>query len=148
LYYDLEYENCYVESMVKANAIGVTMTRKIKRIGCSNIKDLVEQSKIEIVDADTIIEMSTFVAKGSSYEASDNNHDDLMMNLVLFGWFSTNPFFNEMTDINVKDMIYAEQIKMIEEDLVPFGVVDDGHEPEYIYEGGDMWKVDDEGSLY
>jgi len=71
-----------------------------------------------------------------------------MMNLVLFGWFSTNPFFNEMTDINVKDMIYAEQIKMIEEDLVPFGVVDDGHEPEYIYEGGDMWKVDDEGSLY
>lgn len=148
LYYDLEYENCYVESMVKANAIGVTMTRKIKRIGCSNIKDLVEQFKIEIVDADTIIEMSTFVAKGSSYEASDNNHDDLMMNLVLFGWFSTNPFFNEMTDINVKDMIYAEQIKMIEEDLVPFGVVDDGHEPEYIYEGGDMWKVDDEGSLY
>jgi len=148
LYYDLEYENCYVESMVKANAIGVTMTRKIKRIGCSNIKDLVEQSKIDIVDADTIIEMSTFVAKGSSYEASDNNHDDLMMNLVLFGWFSTNPFFNEMTDINVKDMIYAEQIKMIEEDLVPFGVVDDGHEPEYIYEGGDMWKVDDEGSLY
>ena len=148
LYYDLEYENCYVESMVKANAIGVTMTRKIKRIGCSNIKDLVEQFKIEIVDADTIIEMSTFVAKGSSYEASDNNHDDLMMNLVLFGWFSTNPFFNEMTDINVKDMIYAEQIKMIEEDMVPFGVVDDGREPEYIYEGGDMWKVDDEGSLY
>jgi hypothetical protein len=53
-----------------------------------------------------------------------------------------------MTDINVKDMIYAEQIKMIEEDLVPFGVVNDGREPEYVYEGGDMWKVDDEGSLY
>ena len=60
LHYDLEYENVYVESMIKANAIGVTMTRKIKRIGCSNIKDIIEQGKLEIVDNETIIEMSTF----------------------------------------------------------------------------------------
>jgi hypothetical protein len=41
LYYDLEYEHVFVESMIKANSVGVTMTRKVKRIGCSNIKDLV-----------------------------------------------------------------------------------------------------------
>ena len=148
LYHDLEYENMYQESFVKADAIGVTMTRKVKRIGCSNIKDLVESNKVDIVDADTIIEMSTFVAKGSSYEASDNNHDDLMMNLVLFGWFSTNPYFNEMTDINIKDMIYAEQVRMIEEDLVPFGFIEDNKEDDYIVEGGDVWTVDKEGGLY
>jgi hypothetical protein len=146
LYYDLEYENVFVESMIKANSIGVTMTRKVKRIGCSNIKDLVEQNKINIVDQDTIIEMSTFVAKGASYEASDNNHDDLMMNLVLFGWFAVTPFFGEMTDIDTKSMLYAEQQKLIEDDLVPFGVFDDGvdDEPETERVGGDTWFVQKE----
>ena len=143
LYYDLEYENVFVESMIKANSIGVTMTRKVKRIGCSNIKDLVEQSQITIVDQETIIEMSTFVSKGSSYEASDGNHDDLMMNLVMFGWFAATPFFGEMTDIDMKSMMYAEQQRMIEDDVVPFGVFDDGviEEVESIREGGDTWFV-------
>ena len=141
LYYDLEYEHVFVESMIKANSVGVTMTRKVKRIGCSNIKDLVEQSQIAIVDQDTIIEMSTFVSKGSSYEASDGNHDDLMMNLVMFGWFACTPFFGEMTDVDMKTMMYAEQQRMIEDDVVPFGFHEDGVEEEDkpVREGGDVW---------
>ena len=126
LYYDLEYENVFVESAVKANSIGVNMNRKVKRIGCSTIKDLIEQDKIHIVDDNTIIEISTFVSKGSSYEASDGNHDDLMMNLVLFGWFTTTSFFNNMTDVNIRQMLYDERIRQIEDDLPPFGLVDDG----------------------
>jgi hypothetical protein len=125
LYYDLEYENVYVESYTKANAIGVTMTRKTKRIGCSNIKDIVEQNKLEIVDQETIIEMSTFVVKGNSYQASASNHDDLMMNLVMFGWFSTTMFFKEISDVDMKSMLYAEKVKQIEDDLLPFGVIND-----------------------
>jgi hypothetical protein len=139
LYYDLEYENVFVESMVKANAIGVTMNKKVKRIGCSTIKDLIEEHRLEIVDAETIIEMSTFVAKGTSYEASDNNHDDLMMNLVLFGWYTTTPFFAETTDINIKEMMYLEQVRQMEDELVPFGIIDSGNEPEYEVSGGDVW---------
>tara|TARA_R110000744_G_scaffold163852_3_gene280883 strand:+ start:2255 stop:3853 length:1599 start_codon:yes stop_codon:yes gene_type:complete len=144
LYYDLEYENVFVESYVKANSVGVNMTKKVKRIGCSNIKDLVEQTKLEIVDQDTIIEMSTFVGKGTSYEASDGNHDDLMMNLVLFGWFAATPFFTEMTDIDVKSMLYADQARMIEDDMIPFGFVDTGIEEEEVREvvGGDVWITD------
>ena len=72
LYYDLEYENVFVESMIKANAIGVTMTAKTKRIGCSNIRDIMAQHKLIIKDEETIREMSTFVAKGSSYQADHN----------------------------------------------------------------------------
>ena len=139
LYYELEYENVFVESMIKANSIGVTMNKKVKRIGCSTIKDLIEEHKLEVVDAETIIEMSTFVAKGTSYEASDNNHDDLMMNLVLFGWYSTTPFFAETTDIDIKSMMYQEQVRQMEDELVPFGVIDDGNEPEYEVQGGDVW---------
>ena len=148
LYYDLEYENVFVESMVKKNTIGVEMTRKVKRIGCSNIKDLVEQDKIDIVDGDTIIEFSTFVSKGNSYEASDGNHDDLVMNFVLFGWFASTNLFGDMTDVNLKQMMYEENLKQIEDELVPFGAVDDGQEPESEVFGGDRWHIDTETELY
>jgi hypothetical protein len=123
LYYELEYENVFVESAVKANSLGVTMTRKVKRIGCSTLKDLIEENKLDIVDEDTIIELSSFEARGSSYEASQGNHDDLVMNLVLFSWFTTNPFFSELTNIDVRQLIHSENIKMIEDAVVPFGFI-------------------------
>ena len=149
LYYDLEYENVYVESAVKANAIGVTMTKKVKRIGCSNLKDFVENFKLEVVDADTIMELSTFVAKGTSYEAEGTNHDDLVMNLVLFGWFATTHFFAEMTDINIKSMIYSDQMKALEEELTPVGFMpSDQEEKEEVSLDGDVWTIGHRTDLY
>ena len=145
LYYDLEYENVFVESVVKSNSIGVTMTRKVKRIGCSNIKDMIEQHKLIINDPETIIELSTFEAKGSSYQASSGNHDDLVMNLVLFGWFSTNTFFAELTDINMKSLLYSEKIRAMEEEIVPVGFFEDGREDKYEREGGVVWETVDTG---
>lgn len=144
LYYDLEYENLFVESQVKANAIGATMTRRVKRMGCSNIKDLIEQGKLEIVDANTLIEMGTFVAKGSSYEASSNNHDDLMMNLVMFGWFVSTDIFNGLTDINMKNMLYQEQLQAIQDDMLPFGIITSYEDNTSKYEkdsDGLVWEV-------
>jgi hypothetical protein len=126
LYHDLEYENVHVESAVKANAIGVEMTRKVKRLGCSSIKDLLEENKLDIIDEETILEISTFVSKGQSYEAADGNHDDLMMNLVMFGYFVSTQMFSDMTDINLKQMMFEQQMRQIEDDIVPFGFIDDG----------------------
>ena len=125
LYYDLEYENVHVESAIKANAIGIEINRKVKRLGCSGIKDLLESNKIHICDENTILEISTFVSKGTSYEASEGNHDDLMMNLVMFGYFIGGQAFADMTDINVKQMMFEQQMKQIEDDLPPFGFIDD-----------------------
>ena len=147
LYYDFEYENLHTESSVKANALGVEMNRKIKRLGCSGIKDIIEEKKLEIVDEHTILEISTFVSKGQSYEASDGNHDDLMMNLVMFGYFATSSFFGELTDINIKQMMFEQRMKEIEEDVLPFGFIDDGSEyiqqQEYQQEGvEERWATD------
>ena len=125
LYHDLEYENVHVESTVKANAIGIEINRKTKRLGCSAIKDILENNKLKIVDENTILEISTFVARGQSYQASDGNHDDLMMNLVMFGYFTSTQYFGDMTNINLKDMIFRKQMKEIEDDIVPFGFIDD-----------------------
>jgi|TARA_B110000881_G_scaffold90274_1_gene79239 hypothetical protein len=121
LYYDLEYENVFVESMIKANAIGVTMTAKTKRIGCSNIRDIMQQKKLHIKDEETIREMSTFVAKGSSYQADHNSHDDLMMNLVMFGWFTSTSFFAESTDVDMKHMLYKDKVAQMMDEVIPVG---------------------------
>ena len=126
LYHDLEYENMHVESAVKANALGVEMNKKIKRIGCSGFKDLVESRKIKIIDEQTILEMSTFEARGQSFEASDGNHDDLVMNFVMFGYFAMSNHFMDMTDINLKEYMFKQKIQEIENDIVPFGFIDDG----------------------
>ena len=128
LYQDLEYENMFLESVVKSDSIGVTMTRKVKRIGCSSIKDILENNKLQVVDEDTILEISTFVAKGVSYEASDGNHDDLMMNLVLFGYFVSTQSFGDNFDMNIKNLLFEERMAQIEEDLPPFGIIDDGRD--------------------
>jgi len=144
LYYELEYENVFVESSIKANSIGVNMTRKIKRIGCSNLKDLIEEGQLLIRDSNTIVELSTFTAHGQSFAASDGNHDDLVMNLVLFGWFATTQLFAEFTDIDVRKMIYQEQMKMIEDDMVPFGEIDDGLDSRIEVIDGDVWTTGDD----
>ena len=126
LYQDLEYENVHMESAVRSDRIGIEMNRKVKRIGCSSIKDLLEEKKIDIIDEQTISEISTFVSKGQSYEASDGNHDDLMMNLVMFGFFISTGYFADMTDINLKQMMFEAKMKEIENDVPPFGHIDDG----------------------
>ena len=142
LYHDLEYENMHVESAIKANALGIEITRKTKRLGCSAIKDILESNKINIVDEQTILEISTFEARGQSYEASDGNHDDLMMNLVMFGYFVSTQFFADMTDINIKKMLFNQKMKAIEDDVLPFGIIDDG--TDYINQierSDDPWQI-------
>lgn len=139
LYLDLEYENMHVESISK-NRMGIEITRKTKRLGCSGIKDLLEAGKLEVCDENTILEISTFVSKGTSYEASDGNHDDLMMNLVMFGYFATGNYFAELTDINIKQMLFQQRMEEIENDMVPFGWHDDASDAIDQYETEEHMK--------
>jgi hypothetical protein len=131
----------FVESSVKANAIGATMTRRVKRIGCSTIKDLIEQGKLHIQDANTIIEMSTFVSVGSSFMAKAPNHDDLMMNLVMFAWFTSTDIFRSLTDIDMKDMLYRERLAAIQDDMLPVGFLGEKSEEH-------KYTKDSEGNLW
>jgi len=126
LYYEFEYENMHVSSAIKASGLGIEITRKSKRLGCSSIKDILEHNKLIIHDEKTILEISTFEARGQSYEAASGNHDDLMMNLVMFGYFVSTQFFGDMTDINLKQMLFEQKMQDIDDDIVPFGIIDDG----------------------
>tara|TARA_X000001036_G_C20544164_1_gene751607 strand:- start:143 stop:1093 length:951 start_codon:yes stop_codon:yes gene_type:complete len=149
LHYDIEYPNVFMESTVKSTGIGVTMTRKVKQIGCSTLKELMEENKLRVIDKFTISELVTFVAKGQSFEADGSNHDDLVMNLVLFAWFVTTPYFQSLTDLELKKLLYDEQQQMIDDDMVPFGIIDDGSDiPESYKEGGDVWTVVEDVNIY
>ena len=123
LYYDLEYEEMYLSSIVKREGIGVTMDKKVKALGCSHLKDLVEQHQLIVHDKDTILEMATFVAKGKSYEADDGCHDDMVMGLVVFGWYAGTNMFDELFDENLKFLLFQQRMAAIEADLPPFGII-------------------------
>ena len=85
--------------------------------------------------------MTTFIGKSTSWEADDGAHDDLVMGCVLFSWLVQQRYFKELTDQDIREKMFAEQMKMIEEELVPFGFIEDGQDEDTTIPGDDnIWK--------
>jgi hypothetical protein len=161
LHYDLEYENIF-HATINGRAgqqlgggfgggtqIGVRTTKEVKRKGCSNLKDLIESDKLLIHDLDTISELTTFVAHGQSYQAEEGCHDDLVMTLVLFGWMIEQRYYKEVTDMDLREKLYAEQLAQMEESVMPFGFIDNGilEEDTTITMGGEQWVINKDFSI-
>jgi len=141
LHYDLEYSETINESGVK-DKLGMKMTKKVKAIGCSNLKDLIENDKLIINDLETISELAQFIVKGTSWAAEPGATDDLVMGLVMFAWYSTQMNFKELNDIDLRISLMADKIKQIEDDIAPFGFIDNGEdEVEYVREDGEVWAI-------
>ena len=139
LHYDLEYENIIMSQMRGRSGqvigsgfgegksdLGVRTTKAVKKIGCSNLKALIESDKLLVEDFDIIVELSNFVQKGASYEADEAATDDLVMCLVLFSWLANQPYFKELTDEDVRHRLFDSQRNAIEQDMSPFGFIDNG----------------------
>jgi len=160
LNFDLEYENMLMCSMRgragqivgtgfsgKKTQLGVKMSSTTKKVGCSNLKTLIEDDKLIITDYDTISELTTFIQRKQSFEAEEGCNDDLAMCLVIFSWLVAQDYFKEMTDQDVRKRIYEEQRNQIEQDMSPFGFVSDGLDAleGELDKNGDVWKVDEYG---
>ena len=157
--FDLEYENLLMAAMRgragqqlgqgfsgKKTQLGVKMSTAVKQVGCSNLKALIEEDKLIIPDYDTIAELTTFIVKGQSFAAEDGCNDDLAMCLVIFGWMAMQEYFKQMHDNDVRQRIYDDQRENIEQDMAPFGFVDDGLGEEYYADAqGDVWQVAEYG---
>jgi len=157
LHHELEYENI-LSTSVKGRSgqqigsgfgsrvqMGVRTTKQVKRIGCSNLKTLVENDQLLVNDFDIIQELNSFVSKGNSYEAEAGQHDDLVMTLVLFAWLSSQKYFKEMTDHDVRARLQEMNSDMIDEELTPFGIIDDGtdYDDSFVDNDGTRWSGDD-----
>jgi hypothetical protein len=138
LHHELEYENL-VKIQIKPRQgqqmsfghtkkiqFGVKTSVTTKRIGCSNLKTLIESDKLLIMDSDTIMELMTFVATRESFAAEEGSHDDLAMTLVLFAWFIAQRNFRESLNGDIRTVLQKEQLNISQDDLVPFGIIDDG----------------------
>ena len=87
-------------------------------------------------------ELTTFSAKKTSYEAEEGHNDDLVMCLVIFSWLTQQRYFKELTDIDLREKLYGDKMKEIEQDLVPFGFIEDGLEDESIVDNeGQRWLI-------
>ena len=156
LQFDMEYDNLVMASMRgRAGQImgggfsggkaqlGVRTTKAVKKIGCSNLKQLLESDKIIVEDFDCINELSTFIVKGSSFEADDGCNDDLVACMFIFCWATDQTYFKELTNNDVREQMFKDQQDQLEQDMAPFGFVVNGLEEENI--GG---MVDEYGTKW
>lgn len=105
---------------------GIKMSTAVKSVGCSLLKLLIEQNQLIINDFVTISELSTFSKNGKSYEAEEGKHDDMVMALVVFAWLTGQNYFKEITDIDTLHKLKEKTEQEIKDDLLPFGLKDDG----------------------
>ena len=159
LHYDLEYENLLMASMRgragqivgqgfsgKKTQLGVKMSKTVKKIGSLNLKTMIESDKLLFKDYDILSELTTFISKSNSFEAEDGCHDDLAMCLVIYAWLVNQDYFKELTDQDVRKRLYEEQKNQIEQDMSPFGFIEDGlDEGSFVDQEGDRWHTDEYG---
>jgi len=159
LHSDLEYENVIkvMTGNKKAQQIsagfgrgiqlGVRMTPLVKRVGCANLKTLIEADKLIINDFDTISELTTFVAGRSSFEADEGANDDMVMSLVLFAWMTTQKYFKDIVSHDIRKQLQLQHFSQVDEELLPVGELSDGRDVPFLVEGGDVW-VTGSGDIY
>ena len=151
--FDLEYDNLFMCAMRgragqvvgqgfsgSKTQLGVKMTTTVKKTGCSNLKALIEDDKLELSDYDIISELTTFIQRGQAWEAEEGCNDDLAMCLVIFAWVALTDYFKELHDADVRNRMYLEQKEAIEADMAPFGFVSDGLEDDtFVDPEGQTW---------
>ena len=160
LQYDLEYQNLLMCSMRgragqivgqgfsgKKTQLGVKMSKTVKKVGSLNLKTLIEENKLIFNDYEIISELTTFISKHNSFEAEEGCNDDLAMCLVIYAWLVQMDYFKELTDQDVRKRLYEEQKNQIEQDMAPFGFMDDGlDDASFTDDQGDRWfKADEYG---
>jgi len=159
IHYDLEYTNILMCSMRgragqivgqgfsgKKTQLGVKMSKTVKKIGCLNLKTMIEENKLLLKDYEIMSELTTFIQKHNSFEAEEGCNDDLAMCLVIYAWLVAQDYFKELTDQDVRKRLYEEQKNQIEQDMAPFGFVTDGLDDTSFVDGdGDRWYADEYG---
>jgi|TARA_B100001094_G_scaffold288011_1_gene303938 hypothetical protein len=158
--YDLEYQNLLMCSMRgragqivgqgfsgKKTQLGVKMSKTVKKVGSLNLKTMIEENKLIFNDYEIISELTTFISKHNSFQAEEGCNDDLAMCLVIYAWLVAQDYFKELTDQDVRKRLYEEQKNQIEQDMAPFGFLNDGLDDEiFVDSEGDTWfKADEYG---
>jgi len=157
---DLEYENLLKvftgnkkpqqlsAGFARGVQMGLKMSPQVKSVGCSNLKTLIEGDKLIINDFDTYSELTTFEQHKTSFAAAEGANDDMAMTLVIFAWATTQAYFREIVNHDLRKQIQLENMNQIDEDVLPAPIIEDGLQTDFMVEGGDVWEVADGGDTY
>jgi hypothetical protein len=160
IHQDLEYENLLKvftgnkkpqqlsSGFGRGVQMGLKMSPAVKRIGCSNLKTLIEGNKLVVQDFDTISELTTFVANKTSFAAEEGANDDLAMALVIFAWATTQKYFREIVNHDIRKQLQLENMNQHDEDVLPAPIIENGLESPFELMGGDLWELADGGPTY
>ena len=160
IHQDLEYENLFKvftgnkqpqqlsAGFARGVQLGLKMSVQVKRMGCSNLKTLIEGNKLLINDFDTISELTTFVANKTSFSAEAEANDDLVMGLVMFAWATTQKYFKEIVNHDIRKQIQLEDMNQLDQEILPAPIIEDGREHKFDIVDGDLWELADGGEVY
>ena len=156
LFHDLEYGNMLMcasrgrhgqllgQGFSSNNLLGLKINSNTKKLGCSNLKALIEENKLLCTVFHIISEFTTYVETKGTYKAEIGYNDDLISALVVFSWASTQPYFRELTNMDIRNSIVESKLKELEEEFNIFGMYINGidsNETEYD-RNGDVWSTD------
>ena len=154
IHYDLAYENLIkIQSKGKQGqqwsaghkknlAFGVKTSTQTKQIGCTNLKTMIESDKLLVYDEDTIKEFTTFCVDKKTFKAEQGSNDDIVMTLVNFSWLIAQKFFRESVNNDIRKVLQEEQMHIMDTDLVPFGIIDNGIDDPWSDDKTDKWFGD------
>ena len=128
--------------------MGLKMSPQVKKIGCANLKTLIESDKLLISDFDTYSQLTTFVADKNSFAAEEGTNDDLVMGLVIFAWLSTQKYFKEIVNHDLRKQIQLENMNQLDEELLPPPIMNDGLDNDFDVWDNDVWEKADGGEPY
>lgn len=154
LHYDLDYPNllsCFIKGR-KGQIVGqgfggtkvefgVKMSANVKKIGSLNLKMLIEEDKLLFYDYDILNELSTFVQKSNTFMAEEGKNDDLVMCLLIFAWLTTNEYFKEITDSDIRKRLFQEKMEKEEDDVLPIGFLETGIQEQTFVQEDKLWEV-------
>ena len=160
LHADFEYENLWKiftgnkqpqqlsSGFARGIQMGLKMSPQVKKIGCANLKTLIEGDKLLIRDFDTYSELTTFVADKQSFKAEEGANDDLVMGLVMFSWLTTQKYFKEIVNHDLRKQLQLENMNQLDEEVLPAPIIEDGLEHEFEIIGNDIWEVANGSETY
>jgi hypothetical protein len=158
---DLEYENLLKvftgnkkpqqlsAGFARGIQMGLKMSTQVKQIGCSNLKTLIEGDKLLINDFDTYSELTTFEQHKTSFAAAEGANDDMAMTLVIFSWATTQKYFREIVNHDLRKQVQLENMNQFDEEVLPAPIIDNGVDrPGFEVWGDDVWEIPDGGEVY
>ena len=146
IWHEYEYERVYFtqgnELSQTRGYPGVRTTSKVKSLGCSVLKELIEKDQLIVNSHRIIEELGLFVMHRKSYASQDPLiNDDLCTTLWLFAWLTKQDIFQQVTNVHLRTILTEKKQQYIDSTMTPFGFFQDNKPDDFSDQIADNKKL-------